>query len=223
VKPIADEPPYVTKKPPVVQARALETRAKILAQAERAFAVHGFDGTSLTSDILEPAGVSVGSFYHQFGNKRDVLFAVFAERLPSRDEVAQRVLADERPSFADGVRHASGALLDDIDERPDPWWLQYRERLSPDAAVREAVKVRWNDWRAVICAALSRWYELPDGAVDLIADSVLRTLGGITREYLLADGAHRDHVRTRAAEPTVRFCVAGVEQLVADAGGSSRA
>ena len=62
------------------QARAIRTRDRILDQAEQAFADKGFEAASLTSDILEPAGISVGSFYHQFPDKRAVLYALLDER-----------------------------------------------------------------------------------------------------------------------------------------------
>ncbi|MEL7208592.1 MAG: TetR/AcrR family transcriptional regulator, partial [Actinomycetota bacterium] len=55
------------------------TRQRIFDAAKTAFAAKGFDGTGLVADILEPAGVSSGSFYHQFDDKLDLLVQLLSD------------------------------------------------------------------------------------------------------------------------------------------------
>ena len=54
------------------------TRRRLLDAARAAFAARGFEGASL-QEIQEIAGVSVGSFYHQFKDKADLFLAVLGE------------------------------------------------------------------------------------------------------------------------------------------------
>jgi AcrR family transcriptional regulator len=62
------------------QARSREKRAEILKSAARVFSERGYAGTT-SDDIAAAAGVSVGTFYNYFRNKRQVLVALVLERL----------------------------------------------------------------------------------------------------------------------------------------------
>lgn len=203
------------KRPPVVQARALETRARILAQAERAFAERGFDAASLTSHILDPAEVSVGSFYHQFGNKRDVLFAVLDERFSARRaSIARRVLDPTFATFRDVVGEALVAFMDDIEQRPDAWRIQYRERQNPDPEIGGAIRVGWDSWADTARRILGQWYDAEPDAIDDAARLVVMLISGMLRDYLLAEPDARRELRTRIGGAAADFCVAGVERVL---------
>jgi len=54
------------------QARALATRARILASAEELFTQQGEDATAM-QDVAQRAGISVGTLYHHFADKRTLL------------------------------------------------------------------------------------------------------------------------------------------------------
>src|SRR4051812_26345247 len=56
-----------------------QTRARLLAVGRRVFARKGHAGTNLKEDVLVPARVSVGSFYHQFRDKTDLLLAILED------------------------------------------------------------------------------------------------------------------------------------------------
>lgn len=208
------DPPRSAKKP-VVQARALATRAKILQQAEIAFARHGFDAASLTSDILAPAGVSVGSFYHQFDNKADVLFAMLDERLAGRRErVVELLEASSELSFADSICIAIEALLDDMEASPDAWRVQYRERQHPNPAISDAIEIGWSAWAKVSCALVERCFDATPERADAAAHATVLVAAGLLRDYLAADDERRAVLRARV--PTVaEFCAAGAERIVA--------
>jgi TetR/AcrR family transcriptional repressor of mexJK operon len=93
------------------QARSREKRAEILKAAARLFGERGYAGTT-SDDIAQAAGVSVGTFYNYFRNKRQVLVTLVIERL--EDIFTDLQLA--RIDFAcenrrETIRTAIGAVL----------------------------------------------------------------------------------------------------------------
>jgi len=53
------------------QQRGEETRKRLLDAAQEAFALYGYDGTSV-AEICRRTGVTKGAFYHHFPSKQDV-------------------------------------------------------------------------------------------------------------------------------------------------------
>jgi TetR/AcrR family transcriptional repressor of nem operon len=78
----------------VKQPRALATRDRILAEAARLFALKGYHDTKL-DDILGAAEVTTGAFFHHFGGKEDLGFAVLDRHMEKRrqslDEIERRM------------------------------------------------------------------------------------------------------------------------------------
>lgn len=60
---------------PALQSRSRETRARILAAAEKEFADKGFAGATL-ADIAQRAGCSVGTVYFRFKDKNALFLAI---------------------------------------------------------------------------------------------------------------------------------------------------
>jgi AcrR family transcriptional regulator len=60
------------------QPRAERTRAQILTAGAQLFAQYGFHGTS-SKKIAKEAGISVGSFYVYFRDKKDLLLAIYQD------------------------------------------------------------------------------------------------------------------------------------------------
>jgi AcrR family transcriptional regulator len=91
-----------TRKTPArkpVQSRGIKTREKIIQAGEKLFTRHGFHAI-LADDIAKEAGVSVGSFYAYFHDKRD-LFLLILERYTTEttavvSEWSRRVTKSER-------------------------------------------------------------------------------------------------------------------------------
>lgn len=61
------------------------TRAKLIAAAERVMAVKGVEGTTIT-DITDAADVATGSFYNHFTSKAEIAESAFLQRA---DELAR--------------------------------------------------------------------------------------------------------------------------------------
>ncbi len=191
----------------------MATRARIIDQAAIAFARDGYDAASLTGDILEPAGVSVGSFYHQFDNKLDVLFALLSERQETLASDLEQVRQESEPLDLGGrVTALLTHMLDHVDAQPELYLIQLRERWNPDVSVRAAVRDGWAPWR-----------ECLDHVADgLLADNAgraaaMRMLGTVVVPtlglYLDSDLESRAGWRERHLPETVTFCVGGLRAL----------
>lgn len=202
-----DNSPSATRQPK--QARAIRTRERLLEQAELAFAAKGFETASLTSDILEPAAISVGSFYHQFTDKRAVLHAMLDERRPWGDLAAALQRAAEQGTFTAAVRAGVVAMLDDIDARPATWAIHFRELCSADDDVRELVAASWATWETAVSALFERW---TDGDARRPGRSAYAMAGvsGVLRRYLDATMADRRAFRDTMLDDVVAGCVASL-------------
>ena len=64
----------------LAEAPVSDTRDRILDTAERLFAAHGFDGTSLRQ-ITEAAAVNLAAVNYHFGSKEDLYSQVFVRRI----------------------------------------------------------------------------------------------------------------------------------------------
>ena len=60
------------REPRAPQARGRATRERLLESAKELFARRGYDGTSI-GDVARAAGVGVGTVYHHFSEKREIL------------------------------------------------------------------------------------------------------------------------------------------------------
>lgn len=60
------------------EIQSIETRKKIIAAGDKAFAKKGMSNTQI-KDICDEAGVSIGTFYHYFENKDDLIVKRFWE------------------------------------------------------------------------------------------------------------------------------------------------
>jgi AcrR family transcriptional regulator len=88
-----------------------DTKERILDTAERAFAEHGFDATSLRSIIAE-AGVNLAAVHYHFGTKEKLLEAVLMRRFEpvNRERLAMletcELAATGSPPQLEGVLRA---------------------------------------------------------------------------------------------------------------------
>ena len=200
-----------------MQARARRTREKILAQARRAFAERGFEATNLTEHILTPAGVSVGSFYHQFTNKREVLLEIFAVTINERHSgIRKRLSTLDLQSFGECYRWIVDLLLDDVEENIDIWRIQWREHESPDPEIRRLAVVGVDGWSEIALRLIDPFYPAADHPNRLAAAQMIVFLAsGLLREYAHLDPAEQRARRQSLVVPCVVFAEAGVARMLA--------
>jgi len=130
------------------QLRAVETRRKILREAAQLFALKGFHDTKL-DDLIKAAEVTSGAFFHHFGGKDDLAFAVIdhhmEERcrtldriekgLPGRDEVDPLELAFRRLDAAGEMvvrrrNRKGGCLIGNLSAALSDTRPEFRKRLG---------------------------------------------------------------------------------------------
>jgi len=74
----------ITTERPALQDRSRESRDRLVKAGFRVFARDGYEGARI-ADIAAEARISIGSFYHRFGDKRG-FFNVLAAEFVSRSE-----------------------------------------------------------------------------------------------------------------------------------------
>jgi AcrR family transcriptional regulator len=202
-------------KTQVVQVRAFDTRDKIFERSIHAFAELGFDGTSLTTDILEPAGVSVGSFYHQFSNKREVLIELLDMRRETRrNRIAELKLTRQRNSLSEALIDALQSLFDEVDIEPETCMIQFREEENPDPSIRTAVRAGWDAWERLAREVVSAYFDSTSPALNAAAELVITMLNAALRLYVNMSPQDRAERKGSLIYDTAEFCEAGVARLI---------
>ena len=130
------------------QSRAVQTRKKILREAAQLFAQKGFHDTKV-DELIKAAEVTSGAFFHHFGGKDDLAFAVIdhhmEERcrtldriekgLPGRDEVDPLELAFRRLDAAGEMvvrrrNRKGGCLIGNLSAALSDTRPEFRKRLG---------------------------------------------------------------------------------------------
>ena len=107
------------------QKRSIETRNKILVAAKDRFAEQGFHGTN-AKEIAATAGVSVGSFYSYFKDKKALFMEIFQEHI---EEKVVRILKEHRVDPNDR-RKSVYRLIKAMLDAHDPYPQFHREVLA---------------------------------------------------------------------------------------------
>lgn len=210
---------HAPTRPPIVQARARRTREKIIARAKHAFAERGFEATNLTEHILTPAGVSVGSFYHQFSNKREVLLEIFEHAISERHaRIKERIAGASPASFTESLRDVLDGLCDDVDANHDVWLIQWREYESPDPEIRDRALAGVDGWTSIARSLIAPWYSGDDAALDRAARQVALLGFMVVREYTHlarhADGGVPTDRRDALLNPAIEFAAGGLDRVL---------
>src|ERR1044071_1067563 len=119
------------------------TKNRILDAAERLFAEHGFDATSLR-DITAEAGVNLASANYHFRSKEALILAVFARRLgplnTKRLEMLDRAEADAGDAAPCLTRVIEAMVRPVLEMRGSPFLPLFgRVYASPGPFVRDVL------------------------------------------------------------------------------------
>jgi AcrR family transcriptional regulator len=91
------------------QARSRQKRDALMAAAAELFAARGYEANT-ADDIAAAAGVSVGTFYSYFRNKRQIFLALYAQCIESIDALNIAAIdlgGGPRAAIRDVIRRAS--------------------------------------------------------------------------------------------------------------------
>jgi AcrR family transcriptional regulator len=195
------------------RASAAATRRRLLDVGRAAFGERGLDGVNLQRDVLTPAGVSVGSFYHQFRDKTDLLVAILDEA----SEFGQAVLTGARATPTDpteATRAAYEALFALVDGGEDIMRIQMRERDHPDERISSMLARSRAGWVDVWATEFER-YAGPGSPFDPrgAAEAVVALGLGAVQLYLDVPAAGRAARRESLLATLVPFTVGGFVAL----------
>ena len=187
------------------QARAIETRKKILKAAKALIAEKGFEDTSI-GDIVKAAGVSTGSFYTYFKKKEDVV-----AELNKTDfyRLADIVNEMKDKDILDRLRYYCNHFLEDIEETGIEICRQWvRNNLSPNNMLlggEEITKYQY-DYRAmqsILHEAVHRGELKTDTPVDDLALFINAQLYGLMVAWCMTDGQVKGSEKTESLCETV--------------------
>lgn len=99
----------------VQQPRALATREKILKAAARLLALKGYHDTKL-DEVRHAAAVTTGAFFHHFGSKEDLGFAVLDRHMKRRRQELEQIELEMLPPRDDAPLERVFRRLDAIAE-----------------------------------------------------------------------------------------------------------
>jgi len=196
------------------QARALETRAKLTDAGRAAFARYGVDGTNLAEDVLKPAGVSVGSFYHQFADKTELLLEVIATGIDARHALIDAGIAADHATLDEMVRTGLERFFDSLDEHRDAWLVQLAEQHHTDPRAQALVVAGRRRWIDSIARELHRFSDADDDAIASAATALVGFATGTANVYLALPARDRRASRSKTLEGAVTFATAGVRALI---------
>jgi AcrR family transcriptional regulator len=151
----------IQKEPAFAQDRARRTYHALLEAAAEVFVDKGFDATQ-TPDIAAAAGVSVGTFYRYFNDKREIFLEILRRNLNRSHNEVLSGLTPERLRGADRratIELAMHVLIENITRSPgmQKMFLEMSLRDAQVAALKRAFddegRRRVTELIAAICPA----------------------------------------------------------------------
>jgi AcrR family transcriptional regulator len=188
------------------QQRAIATRERLLRAARAAFASKGYDGTHLVADVLEPAGVSAGSFYHQFRSKADLYAAVMTEAAGDWQSPFDMIATAAGPvSIPEVVRQSFAKVFDMVDSNEDLVRIQHRDRDHPDPDVSRPLRALRDGWVDTLTTAYQGMTPDPAAAAELVVALVV----GVVNLYIDIPKRRRPAARERLVDNLTTFTIGG--------------
>jgi AcrR family transcriptional regulator len=124
-----------------IQARGIMTRKKIMNAGRKIFILHGFHNV-LADDIAREAGVSVGSFYGYFKDKRSLLQAILEQSSNEMLENAQKQLSpllDHDPANTKTIIANTLVMLMDLHQATYPMYQEAQQIAIFDKEMRSYI------------------------------------------------------------------------------------
>lgn len=119
--------PTMTSPSPQRAGRKPSARQKLIAAAYQAMSADGLEGSAI-ADIIERAGVGVGSFYNHFRSKEALAEAVFADRAEELGATLENV-ALRSSNVATATCYAFRLVIEEV--ASDKIWAAFVVRLEP--------------------------------------------------------------------------------------------
>lgn len=127
----------------------LQTRDRILVTAFHEIHAHGFQGMRV-DEVLRQSGLQKGAFYHHFGSKAELGYAVLEEQiLPLIQSVWLVPLSESKNPVEDIPR-----MLDSLDDRITP---AMREHGCPLNNLAQEMATQDEGFRIRIAAIFEEW------------------------------------------------------------------
>lgn len=139
-----------------MQQRSEETRAAILAAAQRLFAQNGYDATGV-AEICQAAGVSKGAFYHHFPSKQAVFLDLLETWLAWLEPRLLAFAQDTEDTAAAFVRMS--AVFHDIFASGAgqlPMFLEFWIQARRDPAVWEATIAPYHRFQRMFAGIMEK-------------------------------------------------------------------
>jgi AcrR family transcriptional regulator len=203
----------------------VDTKERILDSAERLFATHGFDGTSLR-DITADAGVNLAAVNYHFGSKLSLLRSVFARRFEpiNRDRIKRLDKLEEyaatngrMPEVEDILRALFAPIFERLREANGGWGqviqLVGHTHSELNADIRNAFMSQFEEVVVRFMSAIRR--VLPHLSDEVLRYRCLFLIGAMA--HTLVFSQHRGLPLLApvpdprvSLENLVSFCVAGL-------------
>ena len=189
----------------------------MLEYGRRAFARRGHAATNLKEDILLPAGVSVGSFYHQFRDKTGLFLAILEEHGATfRQMIHDANRPREGMNEEQIARHSFETVFVIAEENADLFLIMLRERESEDERVRKFLREGRRGWTLGLMAdyrAMLGDHAVADEDLEMAAELVQSMTFGIIVHFLGLTSEEQRRERARLIDGLVRFTLGGLSAL----------
>lgn len=181
--PVAALTAFGPRKTPV-QARSTVTVEAISEATIQVLLTHGADRLT-TTRVAERAGVSVGTLYQYYPNKRSLLFAVFEDHLDKVSRAVEVACEDacHRP-LSEMIRRVVEAYVDVKMQRADISIALYK--VAPDVGGPVLVKRTGQRLRKAIESMLLTAPDLKVSVDRFAIDMMLSAMSGVMRSALEA-------------------------------------
>jgi AcrR family transcriptional regulator len=148
----------------VSEERKAETRDMILQAARKIFSQRGYHKTQI-ADIVREAGISTGSIYAHFKDKRDLFAVVSRENLESLRARLRQLRQTERPddNIRDRIerwRYTYGAFFDYVYENPQQLLMILRGGFGVDEEHDTDLWEYFNSFAEDIADDFRKWERL---------------------------------------------------------------